>query len=219
MINDALLDRLVDGELADDERRHLLATLDHTPAGWRRCALAFLESQTLRQGLGGLLDETRAASAGNVLASTGTTRSARSVKQSFPWATAAAVLIAFGFGMAIRGLPTAADPPLANLAPPVTDEPRLDESLLVWAADDQGARRAIRTPLLDADAMQQQFGVRLDASPSPDVLRRFEEQGFRLSTKRRFAPLFIGGGASGGGRPIVVPVDDVRVAPIRYVAL
>ncbi len=40
------LDRLVDGELAEDERRRLLRRLEEEPAGWRRCALAFLENQT-----------------------------------------------------------------------------------------------------------------------------------------------------------------------------
>src|SRR5690349_16591155 len=43
-----LLDRLVDGELNDAERRDLLLRLERTPDGWRRCALAFLEGQAWR---------------------------------------------------------------------------------------------------------------------------------------------------------------------------
>lgn len=46
-----LLDRLVDGELTGANRRALLLRLDAQPDGWRRCALAFLESQTLSQAL------------------------------------------------------------------------------------------------------------------------------------------------------------------------
>src|SRR5690349_18552203 len=41
-----VLDRLVDGELSELERQELLSALDDEPAGWRRCALAFLEAQT-----------------------------------------------------------------------------------------------------------------------------------------------------------------------------
>ncbi len=42
----ALLDRLVDGELSEFQRRQLLASMDQRPEGWRRCALAFLEAQS-----------------------------------------------------------------------------------------------------------------------------------------------------------------------------
>jgi hypothetical protein len=49
---DAWLDRLVDGELAEPQRRALLARLEHRPDGWRRCALAFLEAQAWHDALG-----------------------------------------------------------------------------------------------------------------------------------------------------------------------
>lgn len=47
-----LIDRLVDGELSESERRSLLSSLDAEPEGWRRCALAFLEAQTWRETFG-----------------------------------------------------------------------------------------------------------------------------------------------------------------------
>lgn len=43
-----LLDRLVDGELGETERRELLLRLDRAPDGWRQCALTFLEAQSWR---------------------------------------------------------------------------------------------------------------------------------------------------------------------------
>ena len=55
-LDERLLDRLVDGELADDERRELLLQLEKNPDGWRRCALAFLEAQTWRQALAPVAD-------------------------------------------------------------------------------------------------------------------------------------------------------------------
>src|SRR5262249_395132 len=45
--NDARLSRLIDGELSPVEYRAFLAALDDEPGGWRRCALALLESQAL----------------------------------------------------------------------------------------------------------------------------------------------------------------------------
>jgi hypothetical protein len=53
-LDDPHFDRLVDGELSEEERRELLARLDSEPGGWRRCALAFLESQCWRQTLGAI---------------------------------------------------------------------------------------------------------------------------------------------------------------------
>ena len=46
-----VLDRLVDGELADGDRRTVLESLERQPDGWRQCALAFLEAQTWGQTL------------------------------------------------------------------------------------------------------------------------------------------------------------------------
>jgi hypothetical protein len=45
------LDRFVDGELSDAERRDVLLSTDGEPDGWRRLALAFVESQLLRREL------------------------------------------------------------------------------------------------------------------------------------------------------------------------
>lgn len=49
---EALVDRLVDGELGEADRRELLLQLEHEPDGWRRCALAFLEAQCWKAELG-----------------------------------------------------------------------------------------------------------------------------------------------------------------------
>jgi hypothetical protein len=49
ILNQTELDRLVDGELSDVERRDVISRCASTPDGWRRCALAFLEAQEFRQ--------------------------------------------------------------------------------------------------------------------------------------------------------------------------
>ena len=49
--DEAVFDRLADGELSLEETRSLLRSLDERPDGWRRCALAFLEAQAWSQEL------------------------------------------------------------------------------------------------------------------------------------------------------------------------
>ncbi len=51
-LDEDVFDRLVDGELTEEERSALLTRLDDEPALWRRCALAFLEAQTWREAIG-----------------------------------------------------------------------------------------------------------------------------------------------------------------------
>ena len=61
-LDDFRFDRLVDGELSEEDRRELLAGLDDEVGGWRRCALAFLEAQCWKQSLGELRrDRTKSA--------------------------------------------------------------------------------------------------------------------------------------------------------------
>ncbi|MCL6504821.1 MAG: hypothetical protein K6T86_19250 [Pirellulales bacterium] len=48
---DRLLDRLVDDELPEGDRRALLARLDAEADGWRLCALRFLEAQAFRRAI------------------------------------------------------------------------------------------------------------------------------------------------------------------------
>ncbi len=60
-VDPQLLDRLVDGELEGAQRRELLTTLERR-AGWRQCALAFLEAQSWRDALAGYDGEPAEAS-------------------------------------------------------------------------------------------------------------------------------------------------------------
>src|ERR1700754_5979 len=103
-----LIDRLVDGELSNDERRQLLATLEAQPDGWRRCALAFVEAQTWRGAMGSLLRENAAPvepkSLPNVVENSGSAgasslRSETSRSHLATWfAVAASIVVAFGLG-------------------------------------------------------------------------------------------------------------------------
>jgi hypothetical protein len=52
LLDDHVFDRLVDGDLSQDEYHQVLQALPHHPRGWQRCAEAFLEAQAWRQELG-----------------------------------------------------------------------------------------------------------------------------------------------------------------------
>ncbi len=132
-----LLDRLVDGELGDAERRRLLVQLDDEPDGWRHCALAFLEAQEMRLAL------RSAASVAMVPKPALINKSARRRRSlARAIALAALMLLAFSTGWAVRDrgermVPLAANrheaesapnpedptPPIAvaRTAPPVAD--------------------------------------------------------------------------------------------------
>src|SRR5215475_9140780 len=51
------VDLLVDGELDDARQRQALLALEAQPDGWRRCALAFVEAQTLKREMRGMIAE------------------------------------------------------------------------------------------------------------------------------------------------------------------
>ena len=51
------VDLLVDGELDDERQRQALLALEAQPDGWRRCALAFVEAQTLKREMRGMIAE------------------------------------------------------------------------------------------------------------------------------------------------------------------
>jgi hypothetical protein len=50
-IDDGFIDRIVDGALTTAELRTAVERLDRDPGGWKRCAVAFLEAQCLREAL------------------------------------------------------------------------------------------------------------------------------------------------------------------------
>lgn len=99
-IDNCVLDRLVDGELGEPERRALLAQLETEPDGWRRCALAFLEAQSWNDELRMLVGAATAECAQTAKTAVPRRRTG-SLLSVFNWA--AAVLVAFTLGWLVRG--------------------------------------------------------------------------------------------------------------------
>ena len=92
-ISSQQLDGLVDGELSEADRRDVLLAADAEPEAWRRIALAFVESQTLRHELSELIKPAVVPRSGGVLSDASGAPSGR-------WTAAlvAGCLLAFGFG-------------------------------------------------------------------------------------------------------------------------
>lgn len=146
MTDDLWIDRLADGELTAAERQALFARLDADPgaAGWRRCALAFLEAQLLREAL---------RPARTVEPST--PLKTRSVRRPLALASAAAGLIAaFGLGrvsLERAPAPTTNSQPAAVAAatepgPPVVEPPpTIDRAESEWGRRGYELERRRRT--------------------------------------------------------------------------
>ena len=93
-----VLDRLVDGELSQHERRELLAALDDEPGAWRRCALAFLEAQSWRWQLAHVAAEPIVAQLTAANSAAPQPRASGRALSGACLAMAASLLVAFGLG-------------------------------------------------------------------------------------------------------------------------
>jgi hypothetical protein len=188
---DSLVDRLVDGELPDAERRALLLRLEAESGGWRRCALAFLEAQAWREALGPLAGSGSGA-AGPAAVGQRAGRRHRSWRRLVRLSGLAAGLVAaFALGWALHGTPAPTGPrtplarvaPTAPVAPPSPPQPATPEV--------RPSRPAERVAALD-----------------PGV-RRWERGGYRAEAQERLVSMELK-----GGRKVQIPVREVR---FRYV--
>ncbi len=194
-IEEQLLECLVDGELADAERRALLVRLDREPDGWRRCALAFLQEQTWREAIAPL------ANGASTPASPALTPPAS--RQRISWrraarmtALAAGLAAAFTIGWTLRERPTPSVPaaPLAEVKTGVP-KPSLPPSR-------PGPFDVAGHEARPSNSDQQ-------ASLLDPVLRRWEQQGYRAETQKRLVSMELK-----DGRKIQLPIQEVR---LRYV--
>jgi hypothetical protein len=213
-VDDRLIDRLVDGALSSTERRALLARLELEPEGWRRCALAFLESQAWAEAL-----RPMAAPAGvrvrqrqegdSWMARGPSSEPARSPAidsrtETDQWhsasgagpvsaaararrlvAIAAGLLAAFTLGWAARG-----------------GRPEGQVARVVPARDDRVVSKPAPVRVVPAPTAPATRPV-----PSADpVVQRLESQGYQVERRRRLVSM-----ETRDGRRLAVPVDEVRL--------
>lgn len=226
----ALIDRLVDGELSGDERRHLLASLEAQPDGWRRCALAFVEAQTWRGAMGNLLREGEAPAepgsaitlgqSGSAGASPSPNESSRSHLATW-FAVAASVVVAFGLGRQSGVMRSASDPasqqiasapavPNSKTASPQLERTNRGDAVTLVVNDRNGVPQRIEVPLVEGRQLGQAFGD-VPHWSSPELDRQLDERGLDLDARRRYAPIYFE--QENKIVPMVVPVDDAVVRP------
>jgi hypothetical protein len=221
-------DRLVDGELSDAERRSLLESLDVQPSGWRRCALAFLEAQSWGQELKQIARQPSAANPTAVASQKLDVARQRSgaMGTAGRWlAIAAGLMLAFTLGVKQRpgqdSLPIASQSPnvdapgrIVTLTPPPAGNQRDpnsdDDALTFWVKDDAGRTQQLRVPLVDAGALDQQFGTQFQTGVPSAVRDHLQNRGYQVESKRRYAPLWLE-----NGRPMMVPVEDTKIVPVK----
>jgi hypothetical protein len=232
------VDRLVDGELHDDQQRQLLLALEAQPDTWRRCALAFIEGQAWRHQIGGLISERNMSVDGAEAVHQVSRSGVRHSRSLVPrWlAIAASVLVAFTLGIVSShawrndsGLPLehSPSPTLAaaggsdsgsveqnmvavNNTAPETVPVKLPSVQVSLPADDGGEEQSVEVPLVEGNEQSLQ-SMLADRKPvlSEAELKTLQSTGHEVEQHRAFYPLKLD-----DGRQAVVPMDIVKV---RYV--
>jgi len=231
--DDALLDMLVDGELSEPQRRELLGRLEETPDGWRRCALAFLESQSWRQGLG----ELRRGSESKPRLAAGVAGAAFRAKFGSLALVAASFVAALVLGMLLRGSldpgarPTpdpgqiaesetaapAAQQPAAPLAIEAENVPMAAPAEEPWQEDPSryvslpvsgpdGRSESIRLPVVFREGLDESWLESLPSAVPPEVVEAFRSAGHDVRQQRQLLPLWMR-----DGRRLVLPYDQVEI--------
>lgn len=226
-------DRLVDGELSEDDERALLARLDQIPDGWRRCALAFLEARCWQRSAHSLLGHQTDAQSTPVLVQ----RPSRPhiARLGSPWmslvALAAVFLVAFGVGTllprrsnapssdALVQSPAAPSNAVApvSLAQETTQpapqiEPANAEDLYLGdlkLVNDSG--KEIAVPVYD---WNQQVAEEIwrGSQPLPaDVVGQLKRH--QVRSQRGYVPVRLQ-----DGRQVVLPVQEVDIVPVGGIA-
>lgn len=229
-LDPALFDRLVDGELAEADRRKLLQSLDRQPTGWRQCALAFLEAQSWRDLLGVGGAEAGHETAPDAAAETPAERSETVSLAAAPSATsgperrrlprhwlwigemAASFLVAFSLGLWIRGGLTTTTTTTRPTGPFAVAPRSVDggqtRTVEVIAEGAGGQVEKMQVPLVDnsrAGWWQSQ-----PAAVVPEEVRRaVERSGLQIRQERKYFPVQLP-----DGRRALVPIDQIDVVPM-----
>lgn len=221
---DRMIDLLVDGELSEQRRRELLAKCDARPELWRRCALAFLESQTWGAATSSLGEPTP------VVVSAELSRSRVRIEA---WAFAVAAALMVGVSLGVWGASELSDGPQLVEAP----KPGTEQSSPVPLAGDKTPDEASAAPVPEADSPIEVALVRLPSGPDgaerrmqlpvvhrdadawlaandsvvpADVRQAFQDLGYQVETRRSFKPV-----ALPNGGQALLPIEDVQ---LQYVA-
>jgi hypothetical protein len=202
---DADLDRLVDGDISARERRLLVARIDASPDGWKRCALAFLEAQAWREAL---VEEPPAFQAAAV-------PSQRSWKTPARWGMVAAC-IAFAFlgGRLSHGERPRSGELVRSEEPQPTMEQLVVErgvrtiGQVAWPSQGIVEVRGVPSMLItvyEGAGIDDRWCAGLPSVLPDLVAKQLERQGCKVREERRLVPL-----ALADGRRLALRVDQLH---------
>jgi hypothetical protein len=229
--DDTRFDRLVDDEMSEEERRQLLGQLDDEPGGWRRCALAFLESQCWKQAFGRMADDRDEVR--KPMATISPPQSPWMGRLRLVSAMAASFLVALWLGsvahQAWQGHPgdpgtmgsiatklevphavPSPQPPDSRLA--VVSQRRQSASnpwqLVTVSAPSEGSRPRplMRVPAIERNNVDEQWLRSMPSAIPDNVLQALARTGHQVQQRREMLPVPLN-----DGRHLVVPVDQVDV--------
>ena len=231
--DDTKFDRLVDGELPADEYRALVTSLDDEPSGWRRCALAFLESQALagdvsvvRRGMTLGEDDGNVAPAKPVAAAAPSEHKPASFRWTTMLAMAASFLLAFALGIAMprwfpaggRGQPViempAAGPAVTAVATGAGQRPRhesfkpIGNVQLVVDGPGGDSTRVGDVPIYELPGSMDQWLADERPALSPEVLQTLQDRGHRVERQIEYVPLQLEDGTR-----VIVPIERYQIRP------
>ena len=224
--DDTRFDRLVDGQLSEQQRHDLLAGLDDEQGGWRRCALAFLESQCWKQALGAIARESLPAV--EPATAPRPPRSAWPGRLGTVLAMAASFMLAIwlgwwvqreriglhdvltdkgGIGELAQNIGLRPQLPQAE-SPPRGDAPRSPWRTVTVSAPVQGGKSgpSFNLPAVERDNIDEQWLRDVPPAIPEKVRQALVRTGHEIQQRRELvsAPLK-------DGRRLVVPVDQVEV--------
>jgi hypothetical protein len=209
----AQIDRLVAGELAEHDRRSLLAWLDEEPTRWRACALAFLEAQAWEEAAedSGFRGQETGDRGQETLGNSPTYHSPLTTHASpRHWlAIAGAALLAFAAGLVSARQWPALSPTQVNVAQPDAANPNSpDQPLLATVSVptnlDPRLTAQLTLPVAAADEVPR-------SEPIPEYVRKqWERRGFSLQEETRYLPAKLA-----DGQTVMVPVTKVILKPMR----
>ena len=226
------LDRLVDGEIDRDQQRQLLLALEAQPDGWRRCALAFVEAQTLRLEFRGLGDKEDTEKGNAKPQAAGKWHGLRQVRW---FAMAACFALAFAIGSVTRGLWTtgsernltnqqvatnaghgdaninsyvnAANTTAANVTPANANPAKSEIVKMTLPTPDGKSEQTVEVPLVEGNEADLQAMLAAQNPVLSDAaLETLQSTGHVVQRRRAFYPVLLQDGRQG-----VVPVDLVEV--------
>ena len=223
--HERVLDRLVDGELGQAERRDLLAALDDEPGGWRSCALAFLEAQSFRWQLSRLAAEQSLRQVEVVPVAAEIGRGAPASRPGGWWAVclavAASLLLAFGLGTrfptswpsvtspdpsAAPETQIAATPASEGRGSAVDDSDSSDLGSITLALSEGDETDEIELPVAVADEDADEWLDGLETSVPVELIERLRAAGYDVVRRQRLYPVELS-----DGRRLVVPVEHVEI--------